>query len=110
MQRRFFEITELVEHLFGYSERSTLAAFASTCRALSELALDYLWGEYGNFDALMALLPDDIELEIADIDFDDPASPSLVSLYASPRSQYSLGILRVPRNSLGSWSLQTGSY
>jgi hypothetical protein len=61
--QRFLQIPELVEYVFEYAEMSALAASARTCRALSELALDTLWGIYGGFDALMSLLPDDIELE-----------------------------------------------
>lgn len=82
--QRFLEITELVEHVFEYSERSALAAFARTCHSLSELALDTLWGIHGDFNALMALLPDDIELEIADFT-EYPASLSPVSLQTQPR-------------------------
>jgi hypothetical protein len=60
------EIPEIVEHIFEYCERSALASAIRTCHPLSEFALDALWGIYGNFDALISLLPEDIELQVAD--------------------------------------------
>jgi hypothetical protein len=59
-------VGEIVDHIIGFLDpsldRASLVALATTCRALSEPALDHLWKEAGDKHllGLINLMPSDV--------------------------------------------------